>query len=147
MNFRRIAKLAGIVLIVLFALIQLIPVDRTNPAVTQEIQWDSPETAALAQRACYDCHSNQTVWPWYSYVAPISIRVADHVEHGRRHLNFSEWDQPQDADDMVDVIVDGEMPLSDYLLLHPEADLSDIEKEMLINGIKLTLSQDPPIER
>lgn len=134
--------------VVLFLLLQLIPVDRTNLPITQEIQWDSPETRALAQRACFDCHSNETVWPWYSYVAPISLRVADHVEHGRFHLNFSQWDGPnEELDDVIETIEEGEMPLRDYLLLHPEARLTDAETVQLITGLKATFQNDPPLER
>lgn len=145
MKYVRYALIAvGIILI----LLQLIPIDRTNPAVTQEIQWDSPETRAIAQRACYDCHSNETVWPWYSYVAPISFRVAEHVEEGREHLNFSAWDQPnEDADEIIEVIQEGEMPLSDYLLLHAEARLTTDEQQILLDGLLTTLQNDPPLER
>lgn len=137
------------ILIGLFAivvLIQLIPVDRSNPPVTQEVKWDSAETRALAVRACYDCHSNETVWPAYAYIAPISLVVAHHVEDGRRVLNFSEWDRPNHAHDMVEVIEAGDMPLDSYLPLHPEAELTDAEKQELIAGIKNTLTNDPAIE-
>lgn len=72
-----------------FADNRLLPVARSNPPVTREVQWDSTQIRALAQRACFDCHSNETVWPWYSYIAPISLRVADHVQEGRQKLNFS----------------------------------------------------------
>lgn len=127
-------------------LIQFRPVDRSNPAVSREIHWDSPATAELARRACYDCHSNETVWPWYSYVAPVSWLIAEHVEHGRRHLNFSTWDQPnEDADEIVEVVEKGEMPLKQYLPLHAEARLSEEEKEALIAGLKATLAADPPV--
>jgi hypothetical protein len=80
--------LAGIVIIA-FLGIQLIPVNRINPAVTTPIKWDSPQTQALAQRACMDCHSNETVWPWYSYVAPASWLVYYDVLRGRSEMNFS----------------------------------------------------------
>lgn len=76
--------------LVLFGAIQLIPVSRTNPPTVTPMQWDSEETKALADRACMDCHSNQTKWPWYSYVAPVSWWVADHVEEGRSKLNFDD---------------------------------------------------------
>lgn len=145
---KRFLRIGIIVVFGILILIQFIPVNRTNPAVTQEVQWDSPETRALAQRACFDCHSNETVWPWYSYVAPISLRVASHVEEGRERLNFSAWDQPnEDFEEIEKVINRGEMPLSDYLLLHTEAKLSDAEKEALLAGLKATFTNDPPIER
>ena len=134
-------------LVALFFLIQLIPVDRSNPPVTREIAWDSAETRDLAVRACYDCHSNETVWPAYSYVAPISLIVGHHVEDGRALLNFSEWDQPQHAHEIIDVVESGAMPLGSYLPLHPEADLTAAEKEALITGLMATLDGDPAIEQ
>ena len=70
-------KRIGIVIIIILVGIQLIPVSRTNPAITREVKWDAPATRTLAQRACFDCHSNETTWPWYGYVAPISWRLAD----------------------------------------------------------------------
>lgn len=132
--------------VALFVLIQLIPVDRSNPPVTREVAWDSAETRAIAVRACYDCHSNETVWPAYAYVAPISLIVAHHVEDGRRVLNFSEWDRANHAHEIIEVIEDGEMPLDSYLPLHPEAKLTEAEKSQLIEGIKNTLANDPAIE-
>ncbi len=74
-----------------FIAIQFVPVDKSNPPVVSEPKWDSPQTQALAERACYDCHSNQTKWPWYSNVAPVSWLLARHVQEGRDKLNFSEW--------------------------------------------------------
>ncbi|MBX3010375.1 MAG: heme-binding domain-containing protein [Caldilineaceae bacterium] len=145
---KRFVRIAGFAILAILILIQFIPIDRTNPAVTREVAWDSPETRALAQRACFDCHSNETVWPWYSYVAPISLRIASHVEEGREHLNFSAWDQPNEGlDEIVEVIERGEMPLSDYLLLHSTAKLSDTEKQALIDGLQATLTNDPPVAR
>lgn len=76
--------------VVLFGALQLIPVSRSNPPVVTPMKWDSDETKALADRACMDCHSNQTRWPWYSYVAPVSLFVAHHVEDGRSKLNFDD---------------------------------------------------------
>lgn len=132
----------------LFVGIQFVPVDRSNPPVTQEVRWDAPETRALAQQACFDCHSNETTWPWYAYVAPISWRVAGHVEDGRRHLNFSAWDQPnEDVEEIEEVVREGEMPLWDYVLLHGEARLTEAEQETLLNGLRATYEADPEIPR
>ena len=145
---KRYLQIAGLVVVAVLVLIQLLPVNRTNPEITQEVRWDSAETRALAQRACMDCHSNETVWPWYSYVAPISFRIADHVEQGRERLNFSAWDQPNESfDEMEKSINEGEMPLWDYLLTHSEAELNAAEQEALIAGLQATLANDPPIER
>jgi mono/diheme cytochrome c family protein len=127
-----------------FAVAQLLPCGRnhTNPAVTGEPAWDKPETRALAKRACFDCHSNETTWPWYSHVAPISWFVQGHVDDGRRALNFSEWDHPsKHAQKAGREVKNGEMPLSSYLLLHPEARLSDAERDQLIKGLDATFPQ------
>ncbi|MEZ4699751.1 MAG: heme-binding domain-containing protein [Rhodothermales bacterium] len=129
-------------------LIQFFPVERTNPPVTREVRWDSPETRELAVRACFDCHSNESVWPWYAYVAPVSWRISEHVVDGRRHLNFSTWDQPnEDFEEVEEQIKEEEMPLWDYLIMHSEAKLSPQETQALLNGLKATFEQDPPIER
>ena len=107
----------------------------TNPPVTQEPAWDSPETRALAVRACYDCHSNETVWPWYANMAPVSWLVQKDVDDGRRKLNFSEWDKPQrSADDAVENVKSGTMPRWFYVPLHPSANLNPEEKGQLNPG-------------
>lgn len=135
-------------LVILFILIQLVPQDHTNPEITREIQWDSPQTRALAKRACFDCHSNETVWPWYSNVAPVSFVLSGHIAEGRESLNFSEWNRGnEDFEEVQEVIQKGEMPLWDYLLMHPEAKLTAAEKEQLLSGLQNTFQQDPPIER
>lgn len=145
---RKTLEIFGVALLVILVGIQFIPVNRTNPPVTREIKWNAPETKALAQRACFACHSNETVWPAYSYIAPISLRVANHVEEGRGELNFSAWDQPNaDFDEVRENIERGEMPLKDFLLLHPEARLTAAETQQLIAGLEATFQQDPPIEK
>jgi hypothetical protein len=124
-------------LLLVAVLIQFIPFghDHSNPPTTKEPAWDSPETRELFQRACFDCHSNQTGWRFYSYVAPVSWLIARDVNGGRSHLNFSQWDQPQKhAKDVADQVKTGEMPLWFYVPLHPSAKLSDAEKQALIEG-------------
>ena len=86
---RRILLIVAGLLIVAFLAIQLVPIQRTNPPVTTQIQWDSPQTEALARRACLDCHSNETTWPWYSYVAPSSWLIYYDVLRGRSEWNIS----------------------------------------------------------
>jgi hypothetical protein len=120
-------------------LIQLVPFGRqhANPPVVQEPAWDSPQTRDLAKRACYDCHSNETVWPWYSVVAPVSWLNQRDVNEGRQHLNFSEFNQPQrHAGHVVEEIRTGDMPLWFYLPLHAAARLTDAEKRALIAGFQ-----------
>ncbi len=117
--------------------IQLVPYghQHTNPAVVQEPVWDSPQTRDLARRACFDCHSNETTWPWYSNVAPVSWLTQDDVNDGRRHLNFSEWNKPQrHAGHVAEEIKGGDMPPWFYLPMHARAKLTAAEQAALIAG-------------
>lgn len=137
-----IAKSLAIGGLALFAVIQLVPYgrDHANPPVTKEPRWDHPSTRSLAERACFDCHSNATRWPWYSRVAPVSWVVQRDVDVGRRELNFSEWDHPQEeADKAAETVLDGEMPPATYLVLHPSARLSAEEKRQLAQGLIETI--------
>jgi mono/diheme cytochrome c family protein len=125
----------------MFGVMQLVPYgrDHTNPAGTTEPKWDSPETRALAERACFDCHSNRTKWPWYSHVAPFSWVVQRNVDAARATLNFSDWDHPTDMHTQAaaNVLV-GEMPPRSYRLMHPEARLTEQEKLKLAKGLQAT---------
>ena len=138
---RRLLMLAGTTLAGLFALFQLVPYGRahTNPPVTATASWDSPRTEELARRACLDCHSHDTRWPWYSNIAPISWRIQNHVDEGRAKFNVSAMDRPQEeAGEAAETVQKGEMPPFDYLLAHPEARLSAAEKQDLIRGLEAT---------
>ena len=123
--------------VVLFVALQFIPSARTNPPVEFEAEWDSPRTRDLFYRACADCHSHETRWPWYSGVAPVSWLIANHVREGRRDMNVSMPDEV-DVTEAVAQIRNGEMPPADYRLVHPEARLTDAEKTELISGLKKT---------
>lgn len=126
---------------VLIVLIQLVPYGRahTNPPVVAEPPWDSPRTRDLAVRACFACHSNETVWPWYSNIAPISWRLQEHVDTGRRKVNFSEWNRPQsEASNSAETVIKGSMPTWDYALIHPPARLTPTERADLIRGLTAT---------
>jgi hypothetical protein len=132
----------------LFALAQAVPYGRshTNPPVQAEPRWSSPQTLALARRACFDCHSNLTSWPWYSNVAPMSWLVQSDVSGGRGALNFSEWNRPQDgAGDAIDAVSGGSMPPWFYVILHPKAKLSAADKTALMKGLAATFRASPPI--
>lgn len=128
--------------------IQLLPagLSRNNPPVIREPAWDSEATRTLVVRACYDCHSNETYWPWYSYVAPISWMILQDVHKGREVLNFSEWTAQQmeasEVEEAVELVSKGLMPLPYYEIIHPEARLTSVEKGMLINGLIQSLG-DP----
>jgi cytochrome c551/c552 len=140
-TMRRFLLAVVAVLAVAFLAIQLVPYgrDHANPPVIAEPAWDSPTTRKLAVTACFDCHSNETVWPWYSNIAPISWRLQNHVTEGRDVLNFSEWGTgEQETDEIVDVVREGEMPTWDYLLSHADARLSDADSQTLIDGLGAT---------
>ena len=145
MKLRKLLKILLIVLVVGFLLIQIVPFGRAhqNPAVVSEPNWDSPQTRELAQRACFDCHSNESVWPWYSNVAPMSWLVQNHVNEGRGILNFSDLVNSGEVDELGEVVREGEMPLASYLMLHPDAKLSDAERQALAAGLEQTAAQSP----
>lgn len=109
----------------------------TNPPVENQVAWDSPQTKEVFYRSCADCHSHETVWPWYSRFAPISWRVIDHVDEGREEFNISVRDMG-DADEAAETVQEGEMPLRDYLLLHSNAKLSGAAKDEFIAGLLAT---------
>ncbi len=122
---KRILIILGVAIVVM----QFFQIDRSNPPATAPLAGPAPVKAVL-ERACYDCHSNETRWPWYAYVAPMSWLVGDHVTHGRSELNFSEWrnlsaeDRAEMREEIYEEAAEGEMPPSDYLLLHSDAALS-----------------------
>ena len=142
----RVARSIVFGLAAIFVAIQFVPYgrDHTNPPVTQDAPWPSPEARQLAVRACYDCHSNETQWRWYSNVAPASWLVQNHVDEGRRKVNFSEWDRPQEeADELAESVLEGSMPPRSYLLMHSSADLSQSEKEQLVAALRALEGQRP----
>ena len=98
--------------------------------------FDGPEEVkAILKRSCYDCHSNETEWPWYSHLAPVSWLLADHVEEGREHLSFSDWEPLKDMawvrSRIYNMAEAGQMPLESYLLLHSKAKLSEDDLAVL----------------
>jgi len=129
-----------IIVVVILIGIQFIPVDRTNPAVISDI--GAPEKISnILRTSCYDCHSNETAWTWYAYVAPVSFLVADDVKEGRKHMNFSEWNKYDDKkkakylDEIIEVIEEGEMPLTSYTFIHPNAKLDAYRIKMIKDWI------------
>ena len=119
-----------------FLAIQLVPYgkDHTNPPVVAEPKWDSPKTRELAKRACFDCHSNEVVYPWYSNVAPVSWLVQFDVERGRKELNFSNMRNQRKLSEAAEQIQSGKMPENKYVIMRPEAKLTADEKKQLINS-------------
>jgi mono/diheme cytochrome c family protein len=137
---------ALVVIVALLVLIQLIPYgrDHKNPPVTGTPQWDSPRTEELFNRACKDCHSNQTVWPWYSNVAPVSWLLNLDVNIGRSKFNVSEWGREgkNKGDEAAEETRNGKMPPWFYLPTHPEAKLTTAEKADLVKGLAATFGEE-----
>ena len=121
-----------------FAVIQLVPYgwSHSNPPVTGAPPWPNAEAERLARAACYDCHSNETEWPVYSYVAPMSWLVRYDVDRGRDATNFSTWGaEEDDAHDAAEAVEDGSMPPDRYVRLHSDARLSPAERQALIDAL------------
>lgn len=125
----------------IFILIQFIPVDRSNPPVVKEPNWDSPKTRAFAVSACFDCHSNETKWPWYSYVAPVSWLVASDVHEGRKKFNISNGGSGE-SDEAAKEFQKGSMPPWQYGLMHPEAKLNKQDSEEFLKGLTATFGTE-----
>jgi Haem-binding domain len=134
-------------LVVLFIVAQFIRPAKTNPAIdpAQTMQAHTqmtPEVPAIMQRACADCHSNQTQWPWYSNIAPVSWFVINHVNEGREHLNFSEWAKSDHKkmlhqfEEIEKEVSRHEMPIISYTLIHRAATLSEQEVRTLVEWAK-----------
>jgi hypothetical protein len=131
-----------------FIVLQLIPAGSINkdfaapgnPPVTYTINWDSPQTEQLARAACFDCHSNETRYPWYSSFAPVAWLVNQDINEGRQKMNFSEGTHLF-SDEMEENIEKGEMPKPLYLPLHPEANLTAEQKQQLIDGFIATFGE------
>lgn len=129
--------------LVAFALIQFIPIDRTNKPVDSKVNFvqmkQAPEkVSTLLKNACYDCHSDETVYPRYAYVAPISWSVKSHVNDGRQHLNFSVWGtynkelKENMLDRSIEALKHKTMPLPGYIVYHDKAKLTEAERALLI---------------
>ncbi len=135
-SIRKDAKIAVLVLVAALILAQAIRIEKSNPPVTHDISAD-PAVKPLLHRACYNCHSNETIWPWYSTVAPASWLVASDVNEGRRQLNFSEWEaysqsvQAEKLKAIADEMKEGDMPPWYYSLVHRDARLKPAEREQI----------------
>lgn len=145
---KKTIRIIGISLLIAFIGIQFIRPDQTNPPVdpkTDFLTLTQPpaEIATMIRNTCYDCHSHETKYPWYANVAPVSWILQNHIVEGREHLNFSKWGTPQAfgegeeetgeaVEEIIETIQNGEMPLWDYKLMHPEARLNESQKTQLI---------------
>jgi len=131
-------KFLWILFFIALIVIQFIPVDRTNPASISEI--NAPDDLkTIFRNSCYNCHSNETVWPWYSYIAPASWLLVSDVNEGREHLNFSNWNtldrskQTKLREEIWEEIREEKMPLWQYRILHPGSKLSQEQKNLIRN--------------
>jgi hypothetical protein len=133
-------KRIALIVLGLAVVIQLIPYgrDHSNPPVTAEPKWNSPDTRATFQRACGNCHSHETVWPWYSHVAPVSWLVQRDVDHARSEFNVSLPNGTREGDEAAEMVLEHKMPPSIYLPTHPEARLSDEERKVFAIGLDAT---------
>jgi hypothetical protein len=126
----------GLAIAVIVIAIQFVPIDRSNPPVQGRMEAPAAVTKVLRQ-SCFDCHSNETKWPWYSYVAPVSWVMAHHVGEGRGELNFSTWNELTNNErseltrEIWKKTSNGKMPLRSYLILHQDAKLSEDGLETL----------------
>jgi Haem-binding domain len=139
---KKALKWAAVAILVLFVAAQAYRPDLSGPPVDETKTMRAtarltPEVGATFDRACNDCHSSKTDWPWYSQLAPVSWYLKNHVDEGRRELSFSEWGTyPRrkasvKLKEICDQVSEGEMPLKSYLLMHPAAKLSDADKKLI----------------
>lgn len=136
-----------VVILVAFIIIQFFPIDKTNPAPTPgmdflKIKKTPPEVANIINTSCYDCHSNETKYPWYASIAPSSWFLKNHINEGRKHLNFSTFAvyepkiQAHKLEECIEMVEKKEMPLESYYIGHQDAKLTDEQRKILIQYFK-----------
>ena len=135
---------------ILLGLLTIFLISQLFPANLPEVIHDNPadllsnndvpeDIEKMLRTTCYDCHSNETVYPWYSYVSPVKFLVSKDTRKGRKHLNFSEWedysmaDKLEVLDEISEEVGEGEMPMKIYPIIHPDAKLSDVDREVLVS--------------
>ena len=150
MKFSRFKKWILIAILLFLGIAQFFPIDKTNPTVDPKLDMFSildaePGIKTLIRDACYDCHSNESEYPWYTNIAPISWWIQNHITVGREELNFSTWGTYSDRrkehklDECMELVENGSMPLGSYKLLHPEARLSKEQRQQLITWFQSKL--------
>lgn len=130
----------SVIFIVVILILQLLIVKRENPKETNIPAWDSQFTKNTFMKACADCHSNQTVWPWYSYVPPFSFIIYRDVIEGREHFNISEYINEK-ANKAGHEFESGAMPVGIYILMHPDASISGENRKKFIQGLEATFGK------
>ena len=132
--------------LVIFIAIQFVPLNKENPNSEMamdilEVTKAPEEVQNVIRNSCYDCHSNETKWPWYAQVAPVSFIIINHVEEGRDHVNFSEWASYNDEDhinilkEMKKEVEKNGMPLKSYVILHHNATINAEKKDLILSWI------------
>ena len=146
-------KHVGFIVLGILALMQVIRIDTVNPVVSPESDYlvmtnASPEIADILKTSCYDCHSNETNYPWYAQIAPVSWFLKKHINEGREHLNFSKWadypatKQMSKRQECMEELEGGEMPLKSYTMIHAEAKLTDVSRQALIDWFSQPMLAD-----
>lgn len=141
-----------VIVLVAFVMIQFFPIDKTNPPVDKGMDFIGiknikPEIASTIRTSCYDCHSNETKYPWYSSIAPTSWWLKNHIDEGRSHLNFSIFAtyepkrQIHKMEECVEMLEKHEMPLESYYLGHQDAKLTDAQRQELIKYFKTEIEE------
>lgn len=149
----KILKFVFIFVLAVFIIIQFFSIDKTNPEFDKTsdlIVSENPpsEIAQIFRSSCYDCHSNETIWPWYSNIAPVSWMLKQHVEEGREKVNFSYWSEMEKneklfaIEEIIEEIELGEMPLPAYLLAHSNAKLTEEQQQLLIDWLRSQQTKD-----
>jgi hypothetical protein len=139
--------------VVVAILIQVVPPSRTNPPVNTQQEVTAamsvdPGVDRILERSCNDCHSNRTVWPWYSRIAPLSWVLSSDVSNGRRHMNFSEWGTYPDykrkdlLSEMCKIVTERDMPPFSYTLTHGSAQLSESERQSICDWTKESVAAE-----
>ena len=137
-------KLILYALAAVFVILQFIQPKRENPPVKAEVNVDE-KLKNIFKKSCYDCHSNETTWPWYAYVSPVNYLISYDVEDGRRHLNFSDWENYETRrkirklNEIKEELEADAMPITSYVLLHPSTSLEISEKELILSWVKAEL--------
>jgi len=142
----------GLVALATLVIIQLVPYgrDHENPPVKNEPAWDTPQTRTLFFKACRDCHSRETAWPWYASIAPASWLTYYDVQEGREHFDVSRWGEgKQHGDEAAEMVRTGEMPPWFYLPAHPDARLTEADRLALIRGLIATFGdeKEAPVDK
>ena len=145
----KLLKKFFLVLLLIFVIIQFFRPDKNSTQGDHTVDFITEtnppaQVKTILEQSCYDCHSNNTVYPWYNNIAPISFWLADHVKHGKGHLNFSEWNsydakkKDHKLEEVEEMVGEGEMPLNEYTWTHEEARLSEEQRKAIVEWAKKT---------